>query len=356
MNKQDLKNIKKMLIEKYEHNSSEIDMLNKKINILNLNSINKKLNSFLTWVSIPCTVNVILLPNLINIDALPLNLLQALNISVPILIGIAGEKLTFKKANEEMKKISNSKTYKQRIEELTRYEIEKDKLELLNDDLNVQKFLIEEKLLNDCIVTEKNINEVEVKNNIQNIKENIEKKQKEINETLTKEILTSNFNKFRNAKSDAFISSMFGGLGLYAICNIHLISRVYNGKINNALEVAAPFIIGALSFATYSIKEIKDNLDVFNKLNDELGDSKLPEYSKEQKKYTEDYHYYLRLKMAELRELRIRLEQEFCKLTTLDNSQNSQIEKYEQNVESLSYTEEQNVINEEKTPSLIRKL
>ena len=127
MNKQDLKNLKKALIEKYKNNSSEIDVLDNKINILDVNSYDKKLNDFLTWAGIPCVFNVILLPNIINISTLPLNLLQTLNVSVPILIGIVGEKLSWKKINEEMKKVSSSKTYKQRIEELTRCEIDRDK-------------------------------------------------------------------------------------------------------------------------------------------------------------------------------------------------------------------------------------
>ena len=358
MNKQDLKNLKKALIEKYKNNSSEIDVLDNKINILDVNSYDKKLNDFLTWAGIPCVFNVILLPNIINISTLPLNLLQALNVSVPILIGIVGEKLSWKKINEEMKKVSSSKTYKQRIEELTRCEIDRDKLLLLNEDLSFQNFLIEEKLIDDDkdIIEKNDIDYVETQNNIQKIEENIEKKEKEINETLTKDILTSNFNKYRGTKEEAIISSIFGGICLYAACNIHLVSRVYNGKINNPFEIALPFIIGALSCGAYSMKEIKDNLDIFNKINDELGDSKLPKYSKEDKKYTEDYRYYLRLKMAELRELRTSLAREQYKLLDLDSQQDSQnrkLEEQDKNNHINKFIKELEAIKEEHGDSLV---
>lgn len=197
-----------------------------------------------------------------------------------------------------MRKFSKAKNQKEKIEESTRYEIEKEKLKNINKILkkNYNDLLANENLINSLSesynITEKNIDErtkEEVANNIENINNILQKKQQELDIATTKSVLIEKFWRVRNKFNIFFDVIGIGMLGALLCTLLYGMPIVYINELENIqnstglFSVLAPAIIGNLVCGGYCVKRISHHTSAFKTINNELGDNTLPEFSNYEK-------------------------------------------------------------------------
>ena len=142
---------KEILEQEYNENVKKINDLEYKSWITRINSFDRKFElsttfAIIPWIAIMFTTQLIAKSNIV-----PLELIQPLSIGVPALIGITGQQILYKKKKykQELKEVSNAKSEKELIEENTRYDLEKAKLQDKNrtikktyDDLEANQIFL----------------------------------------------------------------------------------------------------------------------------------------------------------------------------------------------------------------------
>lgn len=268
MNMNDFEQIKKNLKEESNENCRKIDELDKKIRTISSNDFETKSISALAFSVISWMGSMLLMPIIVKSGNIPLNIIQPLFAGVSALIGVMGEELFTKKAKlrEKLREFSSSKTRKEKIEESTRYEIEKKKLESFNkileqsyDDLSEKENMIYH--LSDIYsIAEKDIDnrtKEEITNNIESINEVLIKKQHNVDIIATKCVLKDKFWRIRdkfNRFSDAFIFGMVGAMLFMMLYDmpIFYIRLLENMPIEiSTFGIYVPTIIGGLVCGGY---------------------------------------------------------------------------------------------------------
>lgn len=295
MDIKDLEQIRKQLEEEYNKNCSKINDLNEKIRVIGTNSFETKagfaiLFSILAWIAA-----ILLIPTIIKSGITSLNLVKLLCVGIPALIGIISEELFTRKlkCRDRLRKFSKSKTQKEKIEESTRYEIEKEKLESLNavlrkgyDEISANENMIislsENYNITKKVDDSKTVEETTT--NIKNINAILEKQQHDINIATTKCVLKEKFLDVRDKFGKFFNIPMFGMEGSMFCMIIYYTPMIYMKNFQNIqsqanlIEALAPFVLGGLAYGGYCIKRKRDYTFVFKTLNKELGDNAISEF------------------------------------------------------------------------------
>lgn len=200
-------------------------------------------------------------------NIIPLNLISPLSIGTPLLIGAVTEKILTKKSksNELLKKFSSSKLQSKLIEEITKFEIEREKLVTLNKiceklyskfDLNDNKFKF---IMNEKEYENSNINII--KSNINMINKQLIDKKNELNIIITKKFFEKRFGNLKRKSiknTNIITTSLFGGTIFMMIYNAPIILNNSMGNIiylkSTILSMLAQIGFGALICGIYSIK------------------------------------------------------------------------------------------------------
>ena len=300
-----IEKMKEILKKEYNENCTKISELSEKIRIIEKNDFETKstialLFSMLSWLAI-----TFLLPTIIKTGIIPINLISPLSVVVPAFIGITGETLLTKKSNakKEIKALSKSKSQKEIIAELTRYEIEREKLTSSNKVLEKAYDNLESKqnsfdlLSNEYNIVEKESDSKSVEElnlNIEKITEILDQKKRKIDIITTKSVLQEKFWRIRDRVQkviDIITIFMLGGSGFMMVYDMPIIA--INNLGNNIqlqtsiLGILAPFGIGGLVCGGYSLKRIKNRIYAFRNVNKELGQEALSEEIK-RKTYNND--------------------------------------------------------------------
>ena len=261
------------IIKKYEENNLKIKELDKKIKLLNSNSVEVKLTLGMIFAIIPWLVLVFLDPTLVKF--IPLNLIQPLTIIIPTLIGFIGEQIFQKKFKfkERLASFSNSKTEKERDKEVITYEIEREKLINYNKVLN--KSNVNSYLIDSLTTNYKDKNELEL--NINRLNNLLKENQNKIDILSCKEVLKNNFfrirDKLQNLIDQVGITIMGGFLFmvLYYL-PILTITNFSNTNIELSMfETLSPFLFGSLVTGSYVYKKRLDSKKLFKFFNSKLG-------------------------------------------------------------------------------------
>lgn len=335
----DSKQIRKKLEEEYNENCSKIDDLNEKIRALNANDFETKANCVMGFSILPWIASILVMPGIIKSGIIPLNLVQPLFVGIPALIGITAEELFTRKSNcrERLRKFSNSKTQKEKIEESTKYEIEKEKLRSANKILKkiYDDLLANENLINSHSIsyniTEKDVDErtkEEIDDSIKNINNILQKKQQEVDVATTKNVLKEKFWKVRdkfNRFSDILTFGMIGGM-MFMLYNMPIM--MYLNQLENIqfqtsfLGALAPAIIGGIVCGCYGIKRRNNFTSAFKTINNELGDNAISEFNdyEKEKQIDKNLENIIRDTCA----IKLQLEIEKQKLENLSSIFNSE--------------------------------
>lgn len=227
------------------------------------------------------------------------------------------------KVLEFLERLRKSKTQKERIEESTKYEIEKEKLKSANkilkkiyDDLSENENLINS-LSTSYNINEKDVDErtkEEIDDSIKDIKNILKKKQQEVDIATTKRFLKEKFWKVRDKYQKIFNILMFGMVGGAIFMFFYDMPIMYLNQLENMqsqvslLEALAPAIIGGLACGGYCIKRINDYTSVFKTINNELGDNAISEFrdNEKEKQFDKDLENVIRDTCA----IKLQLEEE----------------------------------------------
>ncbi len=292
MNLNDSEKIKRKLKGEYNDNCLKIDELDEKIMLINENDFETRATNALAFSIIPWGgASMFLMQTIVQSGIVPLNMIQPLFVGVPALIGIIGEELFTRKSKwrERLRNFSKSKTQKEKLEESTKYEIEKAKLISANmvlkqtyDDLSANENLISS-LSTSYNVTEKDVDartKEEIADNIENINKDWQKKQQEVDIATTKSVLKRVKDKFNNF-FDILIAVIMGGMMSMMIYDMPII---YLNQLENIqfqasfLGILAPAIVGGLACGGYCVKRRINHTFVFKTINSELGDNAISEF------------------------------------------------------------------------------
>lgn len=294
MNIKDSEQIRKILKEEYNKNCTEIDNLSYKIKILNLNNFEQKFATSFALSIIPWVAITFLLTSIAQIGILPIELVQPLSIGIPALIGACGTKLLYNKQNinKKIRKFSNAKSQKEKIEEEIRYELAKEKIKSHN---KVIKLIHNNLLENENIISfisesysvspkeEDNRSKEEISINYQNTKQLLNEQNAKLDEATTKEFLSKKFWRYRNKFQRYTEPLMFGSLGSVLCMILYnypliLISRSPNVQIHSSvLNTLMPAIIGGCGCIVFGINRKNKQMSIFKNINSELGNEALPE-------------------------------------------------------------------------------
>lgn len=339
MNIKNSEQIRKKLEEEYNENCSKIDDLDEKIRTICANDFELRTTCVMVFSILPWFASIFVMPIIINSGFIPLNLVQPLFVGISALIGMTVEELFARKSKcrERLRKFSKSKTQKEKIEESTRYEIEKEKLRNLNkilkkcyDDLSENENMISS-LSERYNITEKDDNKTaeEIATNIKNINDILVKQQQDVDIATTKCVLKEKFWRVRDKFNSFFgvlISAMVGGIMcmlLYDMPIMMTISQLQNIQFQASLIGAlAPLIIGGLVCGGYYTKRKKDRISVFKNINEELGNNAISEFRnyEEDKKFDKDLDNIIKETCA----IKLQLETEKQKLENVNSISNSE--------------------------------
>lgn len=321
---------KEILEQEYNENVQKINDLEYKSWITRINSFDRKFElstafAMIPWIAIMFTTTLIAKSNIV-----PLELIQPLSIGVPALIGITGQQILYKKKKykQELKEVSNAKSEKELIEENTRYDLEKAKLQDKNraikktyDDLEANqiflktyssRYIISEK-------EEKDIPDEDLKQKISDITNILEEEQEKLEKKSVKKFLSERFWRIRDKLQRFDYIIAYGGLGFlmpYMIYNLPGIAIIAMGLPLNtsSFEMFAPGVIGLVVGSTYGLNKRKNQLSAFNKINNELGDEKLPQFRNDGD--SDEYEQQLTKQIEKVSATKMQLETTKRKLET----------------------------------------
>lgn len=322
----DMEQIREKLGEEYNENCAKIDDLNNKIRIINANDIETKVISSMGFSIIPWLVSIFLLPTVVNFGLIPLNLIPALTVGIPALIGIVSEEIFTRKSKcrEQLSEFSDAKTQKEKTEEVIKYEIEIEKLININKVLKKcsDDLLEKEKMITTLSgtynITEKDVDNNEEITNIEDINNKLIEQQQALNVASTRYALKEKFWRIRSRYKknyDVFLFTSICGAFSMLLYNMPII---YLNQLKNIpfqtsfIETFAPFIVGIVVSSVYSFKIKKDNISIFNNINKKLKDNAISEVRKD----GEDKEFAKELKniIKDTCETKLKLETEKQKL------------------------------------------
>lgn len=268
-----MKNIKEL----YNKNIYEIDKLTEKIKLVNANKFDTTISTISCFSFVfYAIISVVFAYICKNLGPLP-NIFGLLLIGTPVLLGTALTNLLVKKykVKQRFRSFSNSKNSKEKIEELTQYEIEKEKLISLNRILN-------------------NIHNVSsVNNNIEQAYMILSSASQNIDSLCVKKVLSKNFYFIRDKfESIIKISSAcaFTPLILMAICivpqSLNIVNVLPLPTLLNYIILSS--VLGEISVITYYIKKNNDYKQVFEKMNNELGHEFISKYKEKNENFEQD--------------------------------------------------------------------
>ncbi len=334
------------LMKKYEENNLKIKELNKKIKLLNSNSIEVKLTFGIIFAIIPWLVLVFLDPTLVKF--IPLNLIQPLTIIVPTLIGFVGEHLFQKKFKfkENLTKFSKSKTEKERDKEVIFYEIEREKL--INYNKILSKINANSSLMDSLPNNYKNKEDLNL--NINRLNNILKENKKKIDILSCKNVLKINFIRIRDKLQNIIDQIGFTFIGgfffmfLYYLPILSINNFSHNLNIELSIfEVLSPFLFGSLIVGSYFYKIRRDEKSVFRFFNSKLGKYALSD--KINDNYKEDFKLELENIISESCIAKLELDK-----LTKDKEETKVIE-------TPTYQEDnKEIIREEKVKVKVKKL
>ena len=266
--------------------------LTEKIGDIKCNDTDVRVGTTLGFGTILWIAATIALPTVVSSGVMPIELIQALYVGVPLVGGYITEEIMIKalKNKERLKKVSKAKNQQERVEHATKYEIARERL--------LSKLLILEKTYEE-IKKKEQINDdigsqlVKDKTDIRNLEELnrsihgldnlIYEKMSDVDETAAKVTLKKKFWRERDKYQKLFDIPLFGALGFVGGMVLYnlpiLIAGISGTSIStSALQLLLPGIVTGVATTGYFIKRNVDYTNAFKNVNKEiLGDNALPE-------------------------------------------------------------------------------
>ena len=310
--------------------------------------------------------------NIIPISIFPLVLI-GISLGVGKLFSLLNEKFT--KTKKRFKEISNAKTEKEKIEEMTNYEIKALQcLYRCRVMTNSREILHNHHEEFDILDKKFDINNInlpqtyeDTKKNIEDLEKQLEEKYKELDAIATKEVLHHKFyhGRFRyNRFEEAFHNSMFGTIMIMMMALLPFIAvgetLPFTQLTREIYALVATFgsLIGANA---YAIKKVRTPLKVFKKINASLGKDQLPKKPNkdERKETSEIFKYYQKIEHeACLLEIQIQEQKRIKEIFESVNEDNKELDySYSHANIPLMELSEDNVseTNDEYKPKMIVK-
>lgn len=299
MSEEEYKKIKENLKSKMAKNDLKIEEYSLKITAIKNNRFEYKLAEIIGFSLIPyilfLNITSLLSSGAALLTYIPGELISILVAASSLAVGDVCRKILDKKfkISEKLKEFSNATTEKELLEEEIVNEIELEKTKNRNMSIQNAIGLLQTKksafkFLSDksCI---KSIDEIQTRKKTQEEIEKYSQTLKIRNEELdilsTKKVLHEKFGEYREIdrkKVDNIITLTMGVLvGLFSLvyCNAPSIINeaiAFSSNASHLLSFSIPFVLGTVGTIGYMIKTKKDNMKVFNKFNNKLGDDKLP--------------------------------------------------------------------------------
>jgi len=297
--KEKLLRTKKELEKEYNLNSKEIRKLKEKIKVLELNTIEGKVDVFTKSFAVSFPIIMILsviigisFPTVISsiIGTNPLYILRDLFLG-SIISGFIVERIISKVNHKKINKFSGAKTEYQKREEMFGYELEKQKLNDKNNAINKAYGFVSdlETKVDVCNLDfgNSNMSKEEQENNNKKLRENINNKERELEILSTQLFLNRNFIMQRTRLGKLGTIGTPFAIGLLTSMVAVVGSMVFTPTIFMESVAAAESILrntaligGSLGVVASSLPTYlrnKQNRRIFNKFNDRLGENKLPE-------------------------------------------------------------------------------
>ena len=270
---------------------------------------------------------------------------------------------------DSIKEFSKSNTQSELLQEKIEYSIEEEKYQ--NKKLINQKIIdsmIEKKNNIDALSEEytiskkeSNQNQEDIKNNINNLKNNIEEKYKELDYLSAYKVIYSNFEKKDNKKfNKSNLLYVFLGTGItYLMCFMPVVglqSLFSNLQYATSLLIhIIPITLGATGTYTYLKKREDAHAKAFKNLNKELEEMDIS--NEIEKKYNngENINKTINKIITEISQLRIELEKEIINLNSLNNEGEIELSKSNDIEISLPKDIQLDEAPIEKGPSLVKK-
>lgn len=313
MNKEEFDKTNEELKEEIEKNNEQIVISDQRKTIINFNKFKYKADVTATFSFISSLVislltvilgkseSIVSLVSTIPVEAFPFIFAGG-----SLCGGIIGRKL-FElklKLKERLISFTTASTESEKLEEEVKYEIQLEKAKNRNkaikkiiDSLNPNKLISSISLFDECNIINKKaiLNKEELEKKIEELSVLLKEQNDELDLLTTQKVLLK---KFLNVKDKSFQKSkevtdltcqgfgvaMCTGMPLFSL-KAYPLSSI--SEFSVYLSLFAPVIAAIIGGCVYFKKRNKDNIKVFNNLNNELGENALPDKIKED--YCEEY-------------------------------------------------------------------
>lgn len=230
-----------------------------------------------------------------------------------LFVGTIGRKiLEWKfKTKERLKKFTTANTQSEKIQEEVKYTIELEKaknrnkaiqqtMDSISSNQSILNSLSSRYDIDDSTISQ---TEEEVKKRVEDLSILLKNKFAELDVLTTQKILNEKFWRVRTKGQkviDIIMSGMMGGFltMMYGEMPI-LIVRDYISSLG-LMSLFTPLIIGVAGVSGYMIKRNKDYMNVFNNLNNELGENSLPDKISEAYEEQQDIDSKIENKIREI--------------------------------------------------------
>lgn len=291
--KEKLLRTKKELEKEYSLNSKEIRKLKEKIKILNSNLIEGKFYLFAmgTAVSLPIlmflSIFIAYISPSILVSIIGTNTFNIIRFlfAGSFVLGFVEERIISKINHRKLNRFSNAKSDEQKREEILGYQLEKQKLEDKNMAISkAYDFASDlETKVDVCNVDFGNskMSKEEQGNNNKELRNNINNKERELEISSTQLFLNENFVMLRSKLGKIATIGIPVGVGLLSYLFVSAGSLIINPLLltNPAFNTIGLIGggIGAITSIIPTYFRNKQNRRLFNKINNKLGENKLPQ-------------------------------------------------------------------------------
>lgn len=330
--------IEKKIKEEIDKNKQKIKELIYKIDALKFNSLSTKLKNILLLGIVPYFILLLVQFLTFKFTSIPVAIPTLVTIILPPIIGLVTNNLLSKNDKKILKEFSTAKTSQEKLEEQTKYEIEKQKL--LNYNLGLEKTLTriekEAKSLknipNKYHTTKKleTRSEEEIEINTNELNSKLENKNNELNIYTIKCYLKQHFGYLKNKlskRNNILVKASYGIGGVMAYLfmplMLHSIFSSGSGFVLSLVSILAGIGISSITSAIYEMKKQKNQLNVFEKLNNDLGEYRI----KNEKEPTKETSKDLEKILTDLSIIKEGLEKEKLNLENKKSKEENKKEK-----------------------------
>ena len=358
MKEEDFEKTKTELKSRLDKETEQINSSMEKVKMAENNKFEHKAGETFAFSMLPYLILFILTTTIHKtgfLGSLPVELVNTAFIGGSLILGNTIRIIIDKKykIKERIAAFSKAKNESEKIEEQVRHTIEYEKAKSKSNIVSQTYYLLNNnqdminRISKDFNLYDKNndMTKEELDKNIQNMSNILKEKYDELDNLITKKVLSDKFASIRVGMvttKDLLTYPLTGGVFAMLIFDMPLLAFQSMAQNGSLFSVLAPFFFGTVATGSYVVKRNNDYKKAFKSLNEELKEQSLSEKSENPHEETCDLENKIQKLTDEIIGIEAKLQEQKRLIETITENQDTQnkIRILDKEYEPLKITEE----------------